>query len=167
VTPITVYRSDKVEVRNESICGRGVFARQAISAGEIVAIKAGHIVNHEEVIRLTNELGDYSLQIHDNFYLSPRTEEEVEQTTIFINHSCDANVGFEGQIVYVAIRDIEADEELCHDYAMVRNDDYHLECRCGSSQCRGQVTGKDWQLPAVQQQYGKYFSDYILRKIRG
>ena len=83
MTAIRVYRSDKVEVRNESICGRGVFAKEPIKAGEIVAIKAGHIVNHEEVVKLTEDLGDYSLQIHDDFYLSPRTEDEVEQITIF------------------------------------------------------------------------------------
>ncbi|GIT46042.1 MAG: hypothetical protein Ct9H300mP12_06270 [Acidimicrobiales bacterium] len=42
----------------------------------------------------------------------------MDETSIRINHSCDANVGFRGQVLYVAMRDIAIDEELCHDYAM-------------------------------------------------
>ena len=98
------YRSPKIEVSDNTLAGRGIVAVAPISKGEIVAIKAGHIVHREEVERLTQEIGDFSLQIHDDFYLTPRTAEEVEQTTVFINHSCDANVGFEGSVVYVAIR---------------------------------------------------------------
>ena len=164
---IKSYRSPKIAVRDNSISGRGVVAVAAINAGEIVAIKAGHIVDREEVERITREIGDYSLQIHDDFYLTPRTEDEVDETTIFINHSCDANVGFRGQVVYVAIRDIAVGEELCHDYATARTDAYSLECLCGASDCRGTVTGNDWQRPDVQAKYGDYFVDYLLRKIRG
>ena len=76
MTTIRVYRSPKVEVRDASICGRGIFAKEQINKGEIVAIKAGHIVNQGEVKQLTATIGDFSLQIHDDFYLSPRTEDE-------------------------------------------------------------------------------------------
>ncbi len=163
---IKCYRSPKIEVRDECLSGRGVVAIEPIAAGEIVAIKAGHIVNREQVQRITREIGDYSLQFHDDFYLTPVTLEEVEETTIFINHSCDANVGFQGQVIYVAIRDIAVDEELCHDYAMARTDDYTLECHCGAADCRGTVTGNDWRRADVQSKYGDFFVDYVLRKIR-
>jgi enoyl-CoA hydratase/carnithine racemase len=59
--------------------------------------------------------------------------------SVFINHSCDPNVGFRGQVVYVAMRDIAAGEELCHDYSMERSDDYTLDCHCGSPLCRGRI----------------------------
>ena len=81
--------------------------------------------------------------------------------SVFINHSCDPNVGFRGQVVYVAMRPIRAGEELCHDYAMERSDDYELECHCGSTLCRGMVTGEDWKSPELQQRYGRYFSIYL------
>ena len=84
--------------------------------------------------------------------------------SVFINHSCDPNVGFRGQVVYVALRDIRAGEELCHDYAMERSDDYALDCHCGSPLCRGKVSGEDWKLPELQQRYGDYFSIYIRNK---
>jgi hypothetical protein len=86
--------------------------------------------------------------------------------SVFINHSCDPNVGFRGQVVYIAMRDIAAGEELCHDYAMERSDGYTLDCHCGSPLCRGKVTGQDWKLPELQARYGDYFSIYIRNKFQ-
>ena len=129
-------------------------------------MKTGHIVTADQLPGITATVGDLALQIHDRFYLSPISREEIDRLTIFINHSCDPNVGFDGQIVYVAMRDIEPEEELCHDYAMERTDDYSLECRCGSDICRGRITGEDWKNPELQQRYGNYFSSYVLSKIR-
>ena len=148
------------------MAGRGVVAVLPIAKDEIVAIKAGHIVTRDEIQQVTSEAGDFALQIEDDFYIAPRTPEEVLDMSVMINHSCDPNVGFRGQAVYVAIRDIEAGEELCHDYAMERSDDYSLDCHCGSALCRGKVTGEDWKLPELQQRYGEYFSLYLLRKIQ-
>lgn len=166
MAPIRCWRSPKVEVRDGSVAGLGVFALEPIAAGEVVAVKAGHIVDHAEVVRLTAEIGDQSLQIADDLYLSPRTATEVDETSIRINHSCDANVGFRGQVVYVAMRDIAADEELCHDYGTARTDDYRLECGCGTAACRGTVTGDDWRLPAVQVRYDGFFIEHVAARIR-
>ena len=159
------YRSPKIEVRDNTLSGRGVVALENIAKDEIVAIKSGHIVNAEQLAKISVEVGDYALQIDDDFYLSPGCPEEVDDMTVFINHSCDPNVGFRGQVTYVAMRDIKAGEELFHDYSMERSDDYLLECHCGSPMCRHQVTGQDWQLPELQQRYGNYFSIYLRKKI--
>lgn len=163
---IKCYRSPKIEVRAGGLEGRGVFAKEKIEKGEVVAVKAGHIVTADQFPEIAATVGDFALQIHDRFYLSPISKEEVDRLTIFINHSCDPNVGFDGQITYVAMRDIQAGEELCHDYAMERTDNYSLECRCGSDLCRGRITGKDWKNPELRQRYGNYFSSYVLNKIR-
>ena len=167
VPPIRCWRSPKVEVRGGALAGKGVFAVEPIAAREVVAVKAGHIVDRDEVVRLTAEIGDQSLQIDNDLYLSPRTAEEVEQTSIRMNHSCDANVGFRGQVIYMAMRDIAADEELCHDYAMDRTDAYRLACGCGTAVCRGTVTGGDWRLPELQARYEGFFVEYVAEKIRG
>ena len=160
------WRSPKIEVRNDTLAGRGVVAIADIEKDEIVAIKAGHVMRHDEVRHVTETVGDFALQIDDEFYLSPRHPDEVDEMTVFINHSCDPNVGFRGQVVYVATREIRAGEELCHDYSMERSDHYELDCRCGSSLCRGKITGNDWQRPDLQQRYGEYFSIYLLNKIK-
>jgi len=162
---IRCYRSPKVEVRTSELEGRGVFATERIERSEVVAVKAGHIVTADQLAEITSSVGDYALQIHDRFYLSPACKEEIAGMTIFINHSCDPNVGFDGQITYVAMRGIEAGVELCHDYAMARSDNYSLDCLCGSELCRGTVTGEDWKIPELQRRYRDYFSSYIQKKI--
>jgi SET domain-containing protein len=158
------WRSAKVEVSDATLAGRGVIAVDDIAKDEIVAIKAGNIITRAEIDQATDNAGDMALQIDDDFYLAPRSADEVEEMSVFINHSCDPNVGFRGQVVYVALRNIHAGEELCHDYAMERSDDYALDCHCGSPLCRGKVSGKDWKLPELQQRYGDYFSIYIRNK---
>ena len=154
-----------MEVRDDTLSGRGVVAIEAIEKDEIVAIKSAPIVTRKDMDRISTEVGDLALQIDDDFYLSPTSPDEIDDMSVFINHSCDPNIGFRGQIVYVAMRDIEAGEELCHDYSMERSDDYFLECRCGSPLCRHQVTGDDWKLSELQSRYGQYFSIYLLNKI--
>ena len=159
------WRSAKIRVSDDTMAGRGVIAIDDIARDEIVAIKAGHIVTRAEIAEVTAAAGDLALQIEDNFYLAPRNLADVDDMSVFINHSCDPNVGFRGQVVYVAMRDIRAGEELCHDYAMERSDDYALDCHCGSPLCRGKVSGADWQLTDLQERYRDYFSLYIHNKI--
>jgi len=160
------WRSPKIEVWEETLAGRGVVAIADITKDEVVAIKAGHIITRDDIDQATAEAGDMALQIDDDFYLAPRSADDVDAMSVFINHSCDPNVGFRGQVVYVAMRDIKAGEELCHDYSMERSDDYALDCHCGSVLCRGKVTGQDWKLPELQQRYGDYFSIYIRNKFQ-
>ncbi len=160
------WRSPKIEVRDDTLAGRGVVAIVDIAKDEIVAVKAGHVVTRDEIEQVTAAAGDFALQIEDYFYIAPRAPDEVLDMSVMINHSCDPNVGFRGNVIYVAIRDIAAGEELFHDYAMERSDDYTLECHCGSKLCRGKVTGNDWKLPDLQQRYGDYFSIYLRRKFQ-
>lgn len=165
--PVKVWRSPKVEVRESHLGGLAVFAAEPIAAGERVAVKVGHIVDFDEVQRLTAELGDLSLQIDDDMFLSPRHADEYDDMTVHINHSCDANVGFVGNVTYVAIRDIPAGEELCHDYATARLAPYRLECRCGAAVCRGAVTNDDWRRADVRERYAGWFMPHVQRRIDG
>jgi len=82
-----------------------------------------------------------------------------------LNHSCEPNLGLQGQVVYVALRDIEIDEELTFDYAMSDDEFYEMKCRCGASTCRGTITGLDWRKPEIQKKYDGYFSWFIQRQI--
>ncbi len=162
---VQVWRSPKVEVRESHLGGLAVFAAAPIPAGERVAVKVGHVVDTEEALRLTEELGDFSLQIDDDTFLSPRHADEYDDMVVHINHSCEANVGFVGNVTYVAIRDIAEGEELCHDYATARLAPYRLECGCGTASCRGVVTESDWQLPGVQERHAGFFMPHVQRRI--
>jgi hypothetical protein len=165
MTPLS-YRSPKTEVRESKIHGRGLFATADIAKDEIVAVKGGHIVDRETLRgKITPRLGPVEIQIDDQFFIAPVTNEEREGSMLYSNHSCDANLGMRGEITFVAIRDIRAGEELTHDWAMTDDDDYSVECNCGAPNCRTILTGKDWQRPGLQERYAGYFSAYLARKI--
>ena len=161
------YRSPRTEVRNSRIHGRGLFATADIAKGEIVAIKGGHIVEGK-VLRETiaPTLGPVEIQIDDDLYIAPVTPEERESSMLYSNHSCDANLGMRGEITFVAMRDIKAGEELTHDWCITDDDTYNVKCNCGAPNCRGTLTGKDWQKPELQKKYSGYFSAYLATKIR-
>lgn len=162
------YRSPKVEVRANSIEGNGIFAREHIHKGEIVCAKGGHILDVAEFESTAPLLKKYCLQIEDDLFRGPRNEAEIPENALYINHSCDPNVGFQGQLTYVALREIEAGEELTHDYAMCYTTDSALpamNCWCKNDHCRGVITSNDWQLHELQARYGAHFVSFILRKI--
>jgi uncharacterized protein len=165
VTPLS-YRSTKTEVRTSPIHGRGLFATADIAKDEIVAVKGGHIVSGK-VLReqITPKLGPVEIQIDDDLYIAPTSPEEREGSMLYSNHSCDANLGMRGEITFVAIRDITTGEELTHDWCITDDDNYSVKCNCGTPNCRGTLTGKDWQNPELQKQYAGYFSAYLQRKI--
>jgi len=166
VSPLS-YRSPKTEVGESKIHGRGLFAKAAIAKGEIVAIKGGHIIDRETLRReITPKLGPVEIQIGDNLFIAPVTEEERELSMLYSNHSCNPNIGMRGEITFVAMRDIRAGEELTHDWAMTDDDDYSVECNCGAPHCRKTLTGKDWRRPELQKRYAGHFSTYLAKKDR-
>ena len=160
------YRSPKTEVRESKIHGRGLFATADIAEGEVVAVKGGHIVSREQLReQVTPRLGPVEIQIGDDLFITPVTQGQRDGSMLYSNHSCNANLGMRGEITFVALRDIRAGEELTHDWATTDDDDYSLQCKCGSPQCRGTLTGKDWQRPELQERYAGYFSAYLAEKI--
>ena len=76
-------------------------------------------------------------------------EAEYEPVMLFLNHSCEPNVGFAGNVVLVAVRDISADEELTADYALLDGHDGMMEGGCRAAWCRGAIGGRDWQRPGA------------------
>ena len=160
------YRSPKTEVRESKIHGRGLFATADIAEGEVVAVKGGHIVSREQLReQVTPRLGPVEIQIGDDLFITPVTQGQRDGSMLYSNHSCNANLGMRGEITFVALRDIRAGEELTHDWATTDDDDYSVQCNCGSAQCRRTLTGKDWQRPELQERYAGYFSAYLAEKI--
>ena len=159
------YRSPKAEVRASPIEGRGLFAKAPIRRGEIVAIKGGYILDDATWRRLQPVLGPADIQITEDFVIAPVEPLEREGAMLFTNHSCEPNIALQGQIVFVAMRDIAPDEELTHDWATTDDGDYVMECRCGRASCRKTITGKDWMNPHLQARYRGWFCWFLQRKI--
>ena len=137
-----------------------------IAKEEVVAVKGGHIISREQLReKVTPRLGPVEIQIGDDLFIAPVTEEERDGSMLYTNHSCDPNLGMRSEITFVAMRNIRAGEELTHDWAMTDDDDYSVECNCGVPNCRKILSGKDWQRPELQTRYAGYFSAYLAEKI--
>jgi len=163
--PNLTYFSPKVEKRDSPIEGRGLFAKYAIEAGEVVVVKGGYVMTKAQRDAIGKELGPAEIQITEDLFIGPTTPRQREGGMMHLNHSCEPNLGLQGQIVYVALRDIASDEELTFDYAMTDDEPIEMQCRCGKPSCRGVITGRDWQKPEVQAKYDGYFSWFIQRRI--
>lgn len=162
---IKSYLSPKAKVKKSVIKGNGLFAVKLIKKGELIGIKGGHIIDWRTLKKHEKLIGDSYLQIDDRFVLAPLNKSEVSKVMMFFNHSCETNVGVRGEITFVAMRDIEAGEELTIDYAMIDDDDYQMKCNCRARGCRHMVTGKDWKRRDLQAKYKGYFSAFIQEKI--
>lgn len=157
--------SPKLEARRDATHhGAGVFAVEPVEAGELLAVWGGRVVGAAELSRLTERERMLTLQVEEEFFLAPAGEADPAD---LVNHSCDPNAGLRGQIALVAMRAIEAGEEVCFDYAMSESTAYdEFSCRCGSARCRGRVTAEDWRSPELWRRYEGYFSPYLAERIR-
>lgn len=144
-----------------SIEGRGLFAWEPIPAGHVVAIKGGHIVDADALEQLPAPLANSEIQIAPGLFLVACEHQEYERVMLFLNHSCEPNVGLRGNVVFVAMRDVEAGEELTTDYALFDDADAEMACNCRTVSCRGTITGHDWRRPELQERYRGYFSTYL------
>jgi hypothetical protein len=161
----TAYLTDKCEVQNRDVTGgKAVYARDVIEPGELVAVWSGRIVPAEELEELPEEIRRHTVQVEEGLYLASHGPDEGPD---FINHSCEPNAGLDGQIAIVALTRIHPGEEVTIDYAMCDGTPYdEFECACGSTICRGRVTGEDWRNPVLWERYAGHFSPYLERRIK-
>jgi len=111
------------------------------------------------------------IQIGEGLYIGAKEKSEVRENKLFLNHSCNPNVGIRGQINFVSMKDIKRGQELTYDWAMEMDEsylekDFEFECHCDSRDCRKTLTLRDWRKKELQEKYGDYFSIFILDKIR-
>lgn len=158
-----------VKSRATGTHGDGLYAVRAIAAGERLLIFGGYILTVEQESQLAGKLNDNGVQIAKDLVIcSTRTEEWGGEN--FLNHSCEPNAGFKGQIAVVAMRDIGSGEQITIDYAMVQYHSpggpaYRLNCLCGAPTCRGVVTDDDWRIEALQAKYRGWFQPFLQEEI--
>jgi len=152
-----------VFVESNSPCGHGLEASTAISKGTLIAVWGGEVYNEADFLQLPPNRQRYAVQVEDSFHLVAHGEIVPAD---YFNHSCDPNTGIVGQVCLVSLRDIEAGEQVCYDYAMTEGSPHdEFDCLCGTDHCRGRITGEDWRRPELQTRYGSHFSPYLTRKI--
>jgi uncharacterized protein len=154
----------KAESKESRMHGFGVFAKELIKKSENVGVFGGLVVPTNQVREYWEKVAHIGIQISDDFFIVPSTREEVEKGGVF-NHACEPNCGFINTFTLIAIKEIEAGEELVFDYAFCETFMDNFECSCGSSDCRKTITGNDWKIKEIQDKYKKFFSPYLQDKI--
>ena len=157
------YLNPKCEARPHPEGGCGVFALEKIQKGELISLWGGSIVRKDELDPSMPRFTQRVLQIDEGLYIL--TAEAPEPNDCF-NHSCDPSLGFFGQIGLVAMRDIEAGEELMFDYAMSDGGPYdEVDCYGGSANARQKITGTELKLRDLWVTSPVNISPYLARRI--
>jgi uncharacterized protein len=119
----------KVVVRESPIHGVGVFATRPIDAGEVIIEGCREVLSDDAVHALPAEEKDFiSVMNGRNIWMKPPSR--------FVNHSCEPNArGTDWSDV--AIRVIQAGEEITVDYVAENVPGLRLECNCQARSCRG------------------------------
>ncbi|HAA55600.1 MAG TPA: SET domain-containing protein-lysine N-methyltransferase [Myxococcales bacterium] len=143
--------------------GKGIFAQSFIPKETLLCVWGGRVYTTEGLDAISEELRTHAIQVEVGAFLVP---ELPLHDADYFNHNCQPNAGFSSSITLVAMRDINADEHVCFDYAMsdtVPYDEFGRDC--GARLCRKKVTAEDWRREDLQRRYQGFFSPYVQRLI--
>ncbi|HEY6806174.1 MAG TPA: SET domain-containing protein-lysine N-methyltransferase [Pyrinomonadaceae bacterium] len=121
--------SNSIEIRESRIQGRGVYAKRAFDAGEIVLRwDLSHTISNDQLATLPDDERRYTHPLDEHRTLIVQAPER------FVNHSCAPNTEVL-EFCDVALRRIEVGEEITSDYGDV-GAAVGFACKCGSPHCR-------------------------------
>ncbi|WP_062057275.1 SET domain-containing protein [Aquimarina longa] len=141
-------------IKDTEIKGYGVFTSKSFDKGETVLV--GKIIEELE----SNHSHASQVAI-DRFVFH-------NDIVRMVNHSCEPNCGIRvnesGAHDFIAIKNIDIDEEITFDYAMRNYSVEHFDhqCNCSSKECRGKITG--WKdLPQNKKdEYVSWVAPYLI-----
>lgn len=126
--------NSKIEKRNSTINGYGLFTKISIEKDEIIWHPTPETIDMIPLEKLS-ELSESKKQYWiDHSYLMNGILYIDTDDTIFMNHSCSPNVIDDGSVMRAA-RDISANEEVTWNYIPFINPHQRFECNCGSVNC--------------------------------
>ena len=140
-------RQKKYRVKGNSINGYGIVAQRPIRKGEVVfkfeeaaqRLVTKRYVEQNWTPEQLEEFRHYAYPISDEVYIlwDHKPENWAPQ-----NHCCVPNTIYSG-LNLIALRDIEAEEELTLDYADLLDDTIQpFVCTCGHPNCRKIISGR-------------------------
>ena len=125
--------------------GHGVFATAFIPKGTIT-----YVADDLELRLTEDKFRSYELAIQEVLdryaYLDSSGQRIISwDSAKYTNHSCHRNTLYTGYGFEIALRDIQAGEEITDEYGAL-NILYALDCYCGSADCRKVVRPQDFDL---------------------
>jgi hypothetical protein len=140
-----VIHPDTELIRVDERVGLGVFATRRLPRGTITWV-LDDLDQRIDADRLARLGPRYRVLVDRYAYLNGHGDRILcWDIGRFMNHSCRANSISTGWDFDIAVRDIEAGEEITNDYALL-NLEHSFECQCGEPDCRRIVcsTGEEW-----------------------
>ena len=164
-----------IELSPSSIAGVGVFAATSMREGQRIAegisdydyrrlISWTHLPEYDADVRA--KIDAFCIGTPEGFI--PPDDLDFNRLSIewYLNHSCDGNVGFDDDGDFVARRRVAKGDELTYDYGLAEsNPRFRMVCACGSSNCRGVVTGNDWKDPVFRERNLNYMLPRLRRVV--
>lgn len=160
--PTDVWMNERLDVRDSPIEGSGLFFTSDLPAGTIV-------------IRLVSsaELDVLLIRAQDDPYVDTITVCRDAHLVLpastpihFGNHCCDPTLWLVEPLEIATRRDVSNGEEATLDYATISGaDGFRMACRCGSRECRGDVTSGDWRRAELQERYLGHWSPALQDRI--
>lgn len=144
--------------------GRGLFAVEPVPAGVTVEVFGGRLVTDAELVAVFAASSEYvdtlSVDVDLNLVLPGRTPAG------FGNHCCDPNLWWGGDYSLITRRPLRVGDEATLDYGTITDaSDFTMACSCGTSVCRGEVTGQDWRRTDLQDRYRSHWVPALQRRI--
>lgn len=125
-------------IKNSGINGKGCFAVVKLSPRRKIGEFTGERISNREAARRVARGGRVMIcEVDDGWSIDAS---RGGNETAFINHSCAPNCfsrGTRGRLLFFALREIRAGEELTLDYSPSQHPG--LPCTCGADNCRGVV----------------------------
>lgn len=141
----------KVELRGAA-SGLGVFAREAIAAGEVLMALAPVFVAAP---------ARHTIQLD-----AERHQAGTGEIDDFLNHCCEPNAALDVErLCFVATRAIGAGEEITFNYLTSEEDMAEaFSCQCGASGCFGEIRGFRHLSRADQDRLAPLLTPFLRRK---
>ena len=156
----------QIEVRDNKSTGRGVFAKSDIKKGELIGGLYGKFHEAPDCMALPEQYRDHVMQCSSNLW---RGNEFTHEAVQYLNHSCEPNSGVQGLFDFVAMRNIQAGEEITTDYAMQDDSNWVVpggSCLCKADKCRGDIVPYRKLSEEDKEHYKNFISHWILHKYK-
>jgi len=129
----------RVRVGKSHIAGQGLFTLQDIKKDTRIMQYVGERISKAESAKRLAQGNVYIFTFSDQYDIDGKV---LRNTARYINHSCDPNCEAEltrRSIWIVALRDIQAGEELSYNYGYPYESYKEWPCTCGAANCFGYI----------------------------
>ncbi len=134
---------DNLRIAPSPIHGRGGFATRFFPKDARIIEYGGERITKAESLRRCQQENWFIFGLDEEYDLDGNVEWNLAR---FLNHSCVPNseaVCEDGRVWIVALREIQAGEEITFNYGYDLVDYREHPCRCGAPECAGYIVAED------------------------